>query len=162
MGKQKFWRGIGPRMVRVILIGVVWGLTGGLGNSQTLPKTPPPEYIDKKMPAGWWTDSKIIAAGQKVYEGRITYKKKFEKGRKKCFKCHGVDGKPKIRRARDFRGKEKMATFTDAYWYWRVSEGVPRTKMEAWKDFLTEEQRWQVIAYEHTFSHKGKPAEHSH
>jgi mono/diheme cytochrome c family protein len=34
--------------------------------------------------------------------------------------------------------------------------------MEAWKDYLTEEQIWQVMAYEHTFSHEGKPAEHRH
>ena len=28
--------------------------------------------------------------------------------------------------------------------------------MKAWKKFLTEEQIWAVIAYEHTFSHKGQ------
>jgi mono/diheme cytochrome c family protein len=125
-------------------------------------KPVPKEYADKHMPAGWWTDPKVIAAGQKVYEGRITYKKELSKDHKKCFECHGVDGKPKMRRAQNFRAAKKIAMFSDSYWFWRVSEGVPRTKMEAWKDFLTEEQIWQVIAYEHTFSHDGKPGPHKH
>lgn len=161
MVNRKSWRRLGARTALVLFLGVAWGFSSGSAYGKDLPKVPP-EYVDKKMPAGWWTDPKIIAAGQKVYEGRITYKKKFEKGRKKCFKCHGVDGKPKIRRARDFRAAKRMATFTDAYWFWRISEGVPKTKMEAWKDFLSEEQRWQVMAYEHTFSHDGKPTEHKH
>ena len=42
-----------------------------------------------------------------------------------------------------------------------MSEGVPKTKMKAWKQFLSEEQIWQVMAYEHQFSHDGKPAEHT-
>lgn len=148
----------------LILVGVLASsglLMVGTGSAKELKKVPP-EYSGRKMPAGWWTDPEIVAAGQKVYEGRITYKKKFDKGRKKCFKCHGVDGKPKIRRARDFRAAARMDTFSEAYWYWRIAEGVPKTKMEPWKDYLTEEQIWQVMAYEHTFSHGGKPSEHHH
>lgn len=30
------------------------------------------------------------------------------------------------------------------------------------KEKLTEEERWQVIAYQHTFSHGGEPEEHVH
>ena len=40
--------------------------------------------------------------------------------------------------------------------FWRVSEGVPNTKMKAWKEHLTEQQIWEVIAYDHTFSDKGQ------
>ncbi len=147
----------------LVVIGVIIGslMWSGLAGAKDLPKVPP-EYAEKKMPAGWWTNPKMIKAGQKVYEGRITYLKPLPKEQKKCFKCHGVNGKPKMRKARDFRAQAKIATFTDSYWFWRVSEGVPKTKMESWKDFLTEEQIWQVMAYEHTFSHGGKPAEHLH
>ncbi len=130
-------------------------------SDQDLPKVPP-DYAAKRMPPEWWTDPKIVSAGQKVYEGRTMFSQKLSKDRKKCFECHGVDGKPKMRRARDFRAGAKIATFSESYWFWRISEGVPRTKMEAWKDFLTEDQIWQVIAYEHTFSHGGKPAIHLH
>ena len=148
-------------LIMAFLIGATGLMWDRSGHAEDLPKVPP-EYAGKKMPAGWWTNPKVIAAGQKIYEGRVAFKKELEKDHKKCFQCHGVDGKPKIRRARDFRAAAKMNTFSDAYWFWRVSEGVPNTKMETWKDYLTEEQIWQVITYEHTFSHDGKPAEHRH
>jgi mono/diheme cytochrome c family protein len=124
-------------------------------------KPVPPEYANKRMPEGWWTDPKIIKAGQKVYEGRVKLRKELDK-KIKCAECHGIDGKPRKRGARDFRVAQKMKAFSDSYWFWRVSEGVPKTKMESWKDLLTEEQIWQVIAYEHTFSHDGKLATHVH
>ena len=124
-------------------------------------KPVPTEYANKHMPEGWWTDPKVIKAGQKVYEGRVKLRKKLDK-KIKCAECHGVNGKPRKRGARDFRVAEKMNKFSDSYWFWRISEGVRRTKMESWKDLLTEEQIWQVIAFEHTFSHKGKPAPHNH
>lgn len=161
MMERKAWRRVKVGSISVIVLGALVLILGGAGVAEDLPKVPP-EYAGKKMPAGWWTDPKVIAAGQKIYEGRVAFKKELEKDHKKCFQCHGVDGKPKMRRARDFRAAAKMNTFSDAYWFWRVSEGVPKTKMEAWKDYLTEEQIWQVMAYEHTFSHDGKPAEHRH
>jgi hypothetical protein len=34
--------------------------------------------------------------------------------------------------------------------------------MLPWKEILTEEQRWQVMAYEHNFSHGGKFEVHEH
>ena len=150
-------------LVLILVVGLAFSglVMVGTVSAKELKKVPP-EYSGQKMPAGWWTDPQIVAAGKKVYEGRITYKKKFDKGRKKCFKCHGVDGKPKIRRARDFRAAARMDTFSEAYWYWRIAEGVPKTKMEPWKGYLTEEQIWQVMTYEHTFSHGGKPSEHNH
>ncbi|MHB8483425.1 MAG: c-type cytochrome, partial [Nitrospiria bacterium] len=55
-----------------------------------------------------------------------------------------------------------MNQFSDSYWFWRISEGVPKTKMPSWKARLTEEQRWKAMAYEHTFSHGGKAEEHNH
>jgi mono/diheme cytochrome c family protein len=121
----------------------------------------PEEYSSKKMPAGWWTDPKVIEAGKQIYHEGVP--DPDEDGKiQKCAKCHGDDGKPKLRGARDFRAATKINQFSDGYFFWRVSEGVPKTKMKGWKNRLSEEQRWQAIAYIHSFSHGGKPEEHKH
>ncbi|GJL53048.1 MAG: hypothetical protein NPIRA02_01800 [Nitrospirales bacterium] len=106
----------------------------------------PPEYKGKKMPRGWLTDPKVLAAGQAIYEGKTIPKVK-------CVGCHGEDGKP----TRKGRGGPDLsdpaeAQEPDRLWFWRISEGTPRTKMRGHKKHLTEEQRWQVIAYMRTFA----------
>ena len=105
----------------------------------------PAEYADKKMPAGWLTDPKVIEAGSVIYLGDSD-------PTVNCASCHGKDGKPVKKGARDFRDKAQMGRMSDAFWFWRVSEGVPKTKMKAWRSKLTEEQIWQVIAFERQFS----------
>lgn len=131
----------------------------GFGEEQELaPLVPvPDEYKGKQMPAGWWTDPKVLEAGKQIYEGKANPEVK-------CFECHGADGVPtrKGRGARDFRNATNTNRFSDEYWFWRISEGVPKTKMQGWKEHLSEEQRWQVMAYEHTFSHGGKAEPHEH
>ena len=71
------------------------------------------------------------------------------------------DGQPVKKGARDLRDPNDTTRFSDSLWFWRVSEGIPKTKMKAWKQLLSEEQIWQAMAYEHQFSHGGKPAEHT-
>jgi len=133
----------------------------GFGESkeeEPVPLVPvPDEYKGKKMPSGWWTDPKMIEAGQAIYEGKTNPEVV-------CAECHGSDGQPtrKGRGARDLRNAKNMNRFTEEYWFWRISEGVSKTKMQGWKNLLTEEQRWQVMAYEHTFSHGGKAEPHEH
>jgi mono/diheme cytochrome c family protein len=133
----------------------------GVGESkeeEPVPLVPvPDEYKGKKMPSGWWTDPKMVEAGQAIYEGKIN-------SEVVCAECHGSDGQPtrKGRGARDLRNAKNINRFTEEYWFWRISEGVPKTKMQGWKNVLTEEQRWQVMAYEHTFSHGGKAEPHEH
>jgi len=115
----------------------------------TAPPPPaPPEYADKHMPAGWWTDEKIIAEGKEIFEGV----KNIDVN---CSSCHGKDGKPVKAGARDFRKTERMKLYSDGVWFWRISEGVPTTKMKAWKSKLSEEDRWKAMAYEHNFGLKG-------
>ena len=134
-------------------------------DDKQLPKVPP-EYNDHHMPDGWWTDPAVIKAGEKIYqkgvEVEITKKGKTKIRIKKCAKCHGKTGKPKLRGARDFRSPKSMNRMSESYMFWRVSEGVKKTKMKGWKDWITEEQRWQVIAYIHAYSHGGKPEVHKH
>ncbi len=132
---------------------------------EPLPKVPP-EYNDHHMPDGWWTDPEVFKAGEKIYqkgvEVTVTRKGKTKTKIKKCAKCHGKTGKPKLRGARDFRSAKSINRMSDSYLFWRVSEGVKKTKMKGWKESLTEEQRWQVIAYIHAYSHGGKPEPHKH
>lgn len=140
-------------------VGLLLLSTATVGSGQTL-KEPaldkiPPEYRDKHMPDGWWTDPKIIAEGKEVYDG-------LSNAMVTCFACHGADGKPMLPAARDMRDAGYMNKMTDSYWFWRISEGVPNTQMQPFKSMLKERKIWEVIAYEHTFSHGGKPAEHKH
>jgi cytochrome c553 len=115
----------------------------------------PKEYQDKHMPDGWWTDPKVIEEGKEIFEGK-------ENAMATCFACHGLDGKPMLPGARDMRDASYVDKMTDSYWYWRIAEGVPDTQMQPFKKVLKEKQIWAVIAYEHTFSHGGKPAPHDH
>jgi mono/diheme cytochrome c family protein len=136
-----------------VAIVLLAGCGGGAEAPMSFPAVPA-EYADKHMPEGWWTDPAVIAEGKEIFEGKFDIDVN-------CASCHGRDGKPKKRGARDFRTAENMKYFSDSFWFWRMSEGVPNTKMKAWKTKLTEEQRWKVMTYEHTFSHGGAPAPHS-
>ncbi|MEK7301083.1 MAG: hypothetical protein AAB072_08275, partial [Nitrospirota bacterium] len=52
---------------------------------------------------------------------------------------------------------ERMKLYSDSVWFWRISEGVPNTKMKAWKTKLpNEEDRWKLVAFERNFGLKGK------
>ncbi len=110
----------------------------------------PPEYQDKQMPSVWLTDPQVLAAGKAIYEGKTNPKVT-------CAGCHGEDGTPtrKGRGAPDFSVPSE-ARVSDAQWFWKISEGKQRTKMRSHKKHLTEEQRWQVIAYMRTFVKNSK------
>jgi mono/diheme cytochrome c family protein len=124
----------------------------------------PLEYADLHVPPSVWTDTKMIARGQEIYTTR-------------CAICHGDAGDGKgpagvalPLKPSDFRDKAGVAEMRDTYWFWRVSEGgqVPPFKgqgsvMPPWKGQLSVEDRWAVMAYQHTFSgHQGPhvPWEH--
>jgi len=95
-------------------------------------------------------DAAAIEAGQTIYSAN-------------CASCHGENGggdgpaaaaldpKPTA-----FSDADIMATMTDSYLYWRISEGgiAPpfNSQMPPWKDALSEEQIWQVITYIRTLS----------
>jgi mono/diheme cytochrome c family protein len=113
------------------------------------PPDPPAEYADKHMPAGWWSDDKIVEEGRQIFIGA-------KNPDVNCASCHGKDGKPVKAGARDFRNAERMKLYSDSVWFWRISEGVKDTKMKAWKTKLPEEDRWKVMAFERTFGLKGQ------
>lgn len=124
----------------------------GCGGEEGPPQPPPPappEYADKHMPEGYWNNPEIIEEGRAIFTGAQNIDVN-------CASCHGKDGKPVKAGARDFRRTEQMKLYSDSQWFWRVSEGVPNTKMKAWKSKLSEDARWKVIAFEATFGLKGQ------
>jgi mono/diheme cytochrome c family protein len=72
-----------------------------------------------------------------------------------CASCHGPEGMGDGPAAKALDPKPKPLAqegdLSDAYLYWRISEGgvMPpfRSVMPAWKNFLSEEQIWQVVTY---------------
>jgi mono/diheme cytochrome c family protein len=113
----------------------------------------PPEYKRAHVPAAAWTDSRMIARGKEIYAVR-------------CAVCHGETGDGKgpaglvlPLKPPDLRDGKMMGEMAGNYWFWRISEGGTvepfksmGSAMPAWKTELSVEDRWAVIAYQHTFS----------
>jgi mono/diheme cytochrome c family protein len=118
----------------------------------------PLEYADAHIPPAVWTDARLIARGKEIYAV-------------KCAVCHGDtgDGKGPAGAALplkppDLRNKAAIAEMRDNYWFWRVSEGGlaepfkgKGSAMPPWKTDLSVEDRWAVMAYQHTFSGHAGP-----
>ena len=143
-------------LMKMLLVGVAGvGLTvagcGGEGGEGPIvaPPSPPAEYADKHMPAGWWADEAKAEEGHKLFIGGTNPDVN-------CASCHGKDGKPVKAGARDFRVADRMKLYSDSVWFWRISEGVPNTKMKDWKSKLSEEDRWKLVLFERNFGLKGK------
>jgi len=102
----------------------------------------PPEYQGLRDPFTL-SDRQALEAGRGIYEVH-------------CADCHGSQGRgdgPKAPylepRPADFAAPPMLAAFREHqdYVYWWVSEGVVQTSMPAYKDRLSETERWQVITY---------------
>lgn len=139
-------------MHAVLIMGM--GLSSGCGEQggegPIVPPPPPPaEYAGKHMPADWWEDAQKVEEGRKLFIGETNPDVN-------CASCHGKDGKPVKAGATDFRNPERMKLYSDSVWFWRISEGVPNTKMKGWKSKLSEEDRWKLVLYERNFGLAGK------
>src|SRR5215813_1880589 len=113
----------------------------------------PSEYATMKAPSTIWTDPVVLARGRRIYAA-------------KCAACHGDRGAGDGPAAASlplkppsFRDAAMVAEMTDAYWFWRVSEGgrvepyaSKHSTMPAYEDDLSVEDRWAVIAYQHSLS----------
>jgi mono/diheme cytochrome c family protein len=117
--------------------------------------TPPAEYASARSTT--WDDAAAVARGQQLFQ---TY----------CTMCHGADGKGTGPIAKGLPHPPADLTHHfhrapgdgDAYLFWRVSEGgqvepfkSSQSAMPAFKTVLSEEQRWDVLAYVHAEFHKG-------
>jgi mono/diheme cytochrome c family protein len=117
----------------------------------------PAAYANAHVPDHVWTDPAMLAQGREIYTA-------------KCLVCHGEKGDGKGPGAAaltptpgDFTDRKMVAEMAGNYWVWRVSEGglvepfkSKKSAMPAWKNELSMNDRWAVIAYAHTFSgHRG-------
>jgi mono/diheme cytochrome c family protein len=124
----------------------------------------PAEYANVTAPLNIWSDAGMISLGQAIYAVRCTVCH-GERGAGDGLAAAGLSLKPA-----SFRDNAMVAEMTDAYWFWRVSEGgivepfmSAGSVMPAWKQELSVEDRWAVIAYQHSLSgHVGPhvPSEH--
>lgn len=80
-----------------------------------------------------------VAAGRALYQ-------------QTCIVCHGAQGLGDGPAAltlnpRPVNLKIHVPQHPDGFLEYWIAEGVPDTQMPAWKDQLTEEQRWQIVRY---------------
>jgi cbb3-type cytochrome oxidase cytochrome c subunit len=70
-----------------------------------------------------------------------------------CAACHGIEARGNGPNSISLEKKPANFTrpfykqYSDEFWFYRVSEGVPGTRMPRWQQTLTEEQRWYLVAY---------------
>ena len=118
-------------------------------------ETPPAAYTNARSDR--WDDAAAIARGKQLFQ---TY----------CLTCHGADGKgtgpvaqglphPPADLSHHFH---RAPGDGDAYLFWRVSEGgqvepfkSSQSTMPAFKHVLSDDQRWDVLAYVHAQFHQG-------
>jgi mono/diheme cytochrome c family protein len=116
---------------------------------------PPPEYARARSTR--WDDPVAARRGEALFQ---TY----------CLVCHGSDGKGRGPAATSLPHAPADLTHHfhrapgdgDAYLFWRVSEGGQvepfrsmQSVMPAFKAVLSEDERWDVLAYVHVTFHGG-------
>ena len=104
--------------------------------------TLPPEADQEKNPfAG---DANAVAAGKQLFG-------------KNCQRCHGPGGKgdgpdadPDAMQDMDLTVARRASRNPDGVVFYKVWNGRKKPKMPAFKDELTKEQVWQIVAYAQT------------
>ena len=101
--------------------------------------TLPPDAEQKKNPLT--VDAKLLAQGKSIFKS-------------KCQKCHGPAGRgdgpdadPDHQENMDLTQASRAAKNPDGVMFYKVTNGRKKPKMQAFKDQLTEEQIWAVVAY---------------
>jgi mono/diheme cytochrome c family protein len=134
-------------MKRVLIILVFTGalLLSACGGSNTSGSQPigtleavPAEYTGKINPLG----ADASAEGAKVFKSN-------------CETCHGTQGHGdgpigEALEPKPINLAKLQIVAADDYLFWRINEGRPGTSMPPWKNILTEEQIWQVMAFVRT------------
>ena len=96
------------------------------------------DAADKKNPLT--VDEKTLAAGKAIFKN-------------KCEDCHGPGGlgdgpdADPAATEMDLTNPKRAARNTDGIVYYKVLNGRKKPKMPAFKDELSEQQIWQVVAY---------------
>ncbi len=108
--------------------------------------TLPPDADATKNPLT--VDAKVLAAGKTVFKN-------------KCTKCHGEtgvgdgpDADPDHREDMDLTNPKRADRNSDGVVFYKVSNGRKKPKMPVFKEELTENQIWSVVAYVQTLRKK--------
>ena len=105
-----------------------------------------PDADTKKNPLAG--DEKALMTGKTIYKD-------------KCSKCHGPSGlgdgpdaDPDHREDMDLTNPKRAERNPEGVMFYKVSNGRRRPKMPAFKEELTEQQVWSVVAYVQTLRKK--------
>ena len=86
-------------------------------------------------------DAKVLAAGKTVFKN-------------KCQKCHGAtglgdgpDADPDHQSDMDLTNASRASKNPEGVMFYKVSNGRKKPKMPAFKDELSEQQIWSVVAF---------------
>lgn len=101
--------------------------------------TVPPEAADLENPLT--VDAKLLAGGRALF-------------REKCQRCHGPgglgdgpDADPDHRENMDLTNPVRADRNTDGVVFYKIWNGRSRPKMPAFREELTKEQVWALVAY---------------
>jgi mono/diheme cytochrome c family protein len=125
------WPGAGPGLILGRTLGLIGGIAlialaffGGQTPMSNEPN-PVPETVQN------------VDAGRALYQAN-------------CAACHGVDARGGVQGTGTAVEPPSLVAHvgdhTDGDLFYWISEGLPGG-MPAWKDVLTEEERWQVVVY---------------
>ncbi len=127
------------RQAAVLVAGLLVLACGGYVYAQEQRNGVPLDVTNVRDPIP--PDERSLAVGEQVY---TTY----------CETCHGESGRGDgpaglrlVPRPADLRIHSQPGVHTDGEMFYWVSYGFPVSAMPAWKDTLTEEERWDVINY---------------
>jgi mono/diheme cytochrome c family protein len=133
-------------LVLIILGTAVSGAALAAGQANQSGWVLPPDAEETKNPLT--LDAKLIATGKAVYMD-------------KCRRCHGPgglgdgpDSDPDAREDMDLTNWKRADRNSDGVVFYKVSNGRRRPKMPAFKDELTKDQLWAVVAYVQTLRQK--------
>src|ERR1700674_129180 len=100
----------------------------------------------KKLQNPFAANTQAVGAGMMIYMDH-------------CQACHGENGNGKGPKAEklsvapaDFTDAAGMSRVADGELFWKITRG--RRPMPGFKDKLTDEERWQVVAYIRTLAQK--------
>ena len=161
---------IGDRIftiIRWVVLVVVPLLAGWVVYTNVAPSSNPPPALRIQHPTIPFAYEKLTNPFRNpdgtvdpeiIEEGRVLYQTN-------CRPCHGTpaDGSGPMAdgfrlRPANFRSEDTIATVIEAYAFWRIKEGgisLPNegspwdSAMPSWKDELTDEQIWKIIAAEY-------------
>lgn len=109
--------------------------------------------------AGWRVPDSARKVQNPYPAAQASLKEGSEIYAKRCKECHGVNGDGMGEKAdqlsampSDFTDVREMSRATDGELFWKITHG--RRPMPAFKDKLTDKQRWELVDYIRTFAKK--------